>query len=671
VFKYKWLSGTPQVLKNPNTAVITKKMAEKYFGHLDSAMGRLLKIDNTATVKIEGILDDIPQNTDFPLGLVASYETMKQYAKAYGYDDRWGHITSSFQAFMLLPQNISMATINKRLLAFSDEHFNKDKKQNFKTSHFLQPLSDIHFNKQLGNFGDHVTSRSTLWTLSLIGIFILLMACINFINLSTAMAIRRSKEVGIKKVLGGTKTQLFRQMMGETFVIVLIAMLLTIVLSVVCLPYIKNIASIQEKLDLMNIPVIVFMIVITFAVTILAGAYPSLVLSGFKPALALKNKIASARVGGISLRRGLVTIQFAISQVLIIGTIIAISQMNFIRGADLGFNKQATLVLNSNVDSSVNMRQPAFKQELLSINGVQSVSFSSDVPSSESNSSGNFAFDHKADENFDVYRKLGDEDYFRTYGLKIIAGRGYTKSDTLNEVVVNETLVSKLGIRNPQDIIGHELKMGGLWRPIVGVVKDFKTNSLREAVKPLVIGERNIRYTYTGIKLNTPQLGAVTKRIEAAWNRFFPEYAYNPSFMDDRINEFYKQETQLSLLYKIFAGIAIFISCLGLYGLVSFMVAQRTKEVGIRKALGASVFNLVYLFSKEFTILVLLAFAIAIPVAYYMMNNWLNNFVFRINISVWIFIMAIVASALIAWLTVGYKAVKAALANPVKSLRTE
>jgi len=671
VFQYKWLAGSAQVLKDPNNAVLTKKFAEKYFGDWHNAMNKILKLDNTATVQVSGILDDVPLNTDFPLGVIASYETMKNYPDTYGYTDRWGSVTSSFQAFMLLPPNVSASSINKRLLAFSNEHYNADKKDIFKTYQFLQPLSDIHFDKQIGNFGDHITSRTTLWTLSLIGIFIIIMACINFINLSTAQAVGRSKEVGIKKVLGGTQGQLFRQLMGETFVIVVTAVVLALFIASTCLPFIKNIASIQERLRLLNTSTILFISLVTVIVTLLAGAYPSLVLSGFRPVLALKNKITSASIGGISLRRGLVITQFAISQVLITGTIIAINQMNYIRKADLGFNKEAVLVLNSNVDSSVNVRQPAFKQRLLSISGVRSVSFSSDVPSSESNSSGNFAYDHKPDENFEVYRKLADEDYFKTYGLQIIAGRVYDKSDTTKEVVVNETMVKKLGIKNEKDILGHEMRLGKTWYPIVGVVKDFKTNSLREAIKPLVIAERNKRYYFTGIKLNTVDLSEVTKEIETAWNQFFPEYVYTPTFMDDRINDFYKQENQLSLLYKIFAAIAIIISCLGLYGLISFMATQKTKEVGIRKVLGASVTNIIYLFSKEFTILILVAFAVAVPVAYYMMHSWLDNFVFRIHITIWVFILAIACSVLIAWITVGYKSVRAAIANPVKSLRTE
>ena len=350
--------------------------------------------------------------------------------------------------------------------------------------------------------------------------------------------------------------------------------------------------------------------------------------------------------------------------------------MNYVRTADLGYNKNGILVLNSNVDSSVNLKQPAFKQQLLSINGVQSVSFSSDIPSSESNNSGNFSFDHRPDEKFDLFRKFADEDFFKTYGLQIIAGRGYDKSDTAKEAVVNETLVQKLGIKKPEEILGREIQVGRsngrkVWCPIVGVVKDFKTNSLREAIKPTVLVERNKRYYYTGVRISTTNLGRTTAAIEKTWNEFFPEFVYKPAYLDDTIKEFYNEENQLSLLYKIFAGIAIFISCLGLYGLVSFMAVQRTKEVGIRKVLGASVGNIIYLFSREFTILIVIAFALAVPAAYYMMNNWLQNFAFRIKMEIWIFLLAILASVFIAWITVGYKSIKAATSNPVKSLRME
>jgi putative ABC transport system permease protein len=677
VFDYKWLAGSASVLKDPDVVVLTRKRAEKYFGKWQSAVGGLLKIDNAATIKVAGIIEDVPGNTDFPLGLIASYETMKKYPPVYGYNISWGNTTTNFQVFMRLPENVSAQTVNEQLARFSNEKYdNANPNNRFKIIHFLRPLSLVHFDKDLGNFGDHAISKTTLWTLSLIGVFIIVMACINFINLSTAQAVGRSKEIGIRKVLGSNRSQLFWQVIGETAIIVCSAVILAVALAALCMPYIKHIASIKEKMTLFTVSSFIFIAVVTVAVTLLAGVYPSLILSGFKPVLALKNKITSANIGGISLRRGLVVTQFAISQVLIIGTIVAVSQMSYVRTADLGFNKEAILTLNSNVDSTVNLRQPAFKQKLLSINGVEAVSFSSDVPSSESNNSGGFSYDHRPDEKFELYRKFADEDYFATYGLEIIAGRVFEKSDTAHEVVVNETLVKKLGIDDPRKILGHEIRIARnatreVWCPIVGVVKDFKTNSLRESIKPLMIAQRNRRYTYTGVKLNTVNLASTQAAIEKEWNQFFPEFVYQPIYMDQRINDFYTQESQLSLLYKIFAGIAIFISCLGLYGLVLFMAAQKTKEVGIRKVLGATVGNIVYLFSKEFTLLIIVAFAIAVPVAYYMMSNWLNNFVFRIHMSVWIFLIAIVSSVIIAWLTVGYKALKAANANPVKSLRSE
>ncbi|MEO6722248.1 MAG: ABC transporter permease [Ferruginibacter sp.] len=670
VFHHKWLAGSPAVLKEPNTTVLTQKMAEKYFGDWKKAVGSLLKLDNAATVKVAGILQDGPANTDFPMGIVSSYETAKANADVYGYTADYGNTTSNFQVFMLLPPNVQISNINQQLAQFSKQQY--DTKKSGKRQHILQPLSEVHFDSRFGAFADHTTNKSTLWTLSLIGAFIIIMACINFINLSTAQAVRKSKEVGIRKVLGSTRPQLFMQVMSETALIVIVAIVLAAGIALLCLPYIKHIASIQEPLSLINPQTGLFLLAMLLLVTFLAGLYPALILSGFQPVLALKNKITSATVGGISLRRGLVVTQFAISQVLIIGTIVAITQMNYVRTADLGFNKEAVFNINVNADSTLHARQPAFKQKVLQIPGVQAISFSSDVPSSENNWSGNFSFDHKPDEKFDIYRKAADEDYFKTYGLQLVAGNVYSKSDTTNEIVVNETLVKKLGVKSPNDVIGKELRSGRSgWNTIVGVVKDFKTNSLREAVKPLMLFERRDRYNVTGVKIKSPNLAKTQAAVEAAWNEYFPEYAYTSSYMDDSIAEFYKQEEQLALLYKIFAGIAIFISCLGLYGLVSFMSLQRTKEIGIRKVLGASVQNIIYLFSKEFTVLIIVGFLVAAPVAYYMMGNWLKNFVFRISIDVWVFVTAIVASLVIAWATVGYKSIKAALRNPVDSLKTE
>ncbi|CAN5581580.1 ABC transporter permease [soil metagenome] len=673
VFSYQWLAGNAVVLKEPNTVVLSKKVAEKYFGDWKQATGKFIKLDNSITLKVAGILADVPANSDFPLGVLISFETLKSNGETYNYQaDGWGTTSSNFHIYALLPSTVKVAAIDKELMRFSNAHYSNDRPGASKKSNFLQPLSQLHFDTRFEGFGNHITSTSTLWTLSLIGIFIIIMACINFINLSTAQAVGRSKEIGIRKVLGSMRRQLFIQVMGETGLIVMISAIFAILVAAICLPFIKHIAFIEEPLSLLNFQTLGFVVGVVIIVTAFSGLYPSLILSGFKPVLALKNKITSASVGGISLRRGLVVMQFAISQVLIIGTIVAITQMNFVRKADLGFNKEAIVLLSGNADSIVIAKQPAFKQQLLQNAGIVSVSFNTDPPSSDNNWSSNFAYNHQPDEKYSISMKFADADYFKTFGLQLVAGRVYSKSDTTNEVVVNETVVKKLGIKNAEEVIGKELRAGSSrWNMIVGVVKDFKTSSLKKSIAPLMLAQNNKYYAQTAIKIRSNNVAKTQAIIQAEWNKFYPEYAYTSSFMEDNIANFYQQENQLSLLYKIFAGLAILISGLGLFGLVSFMAVQKTKEVGIRKVLGASVGNIVFLFSKEFTILIGIACLIAIPAGYFMMDKWLQDFVYRIDIGAGIFIISILLSLVIAWLTVGYKAVKAAIVNPVKSLRTE
>jgi ABC-type antimicrobial peptide transport system permease subunit len=672
IFHYNFLSGNAGVLNEPNNIVLSKKLAEKYFTNWQSAVGKLIRLDNVITLKVAAIIDNAPANTDLPVQGLISFETLKKYPDLYNYHPEWGSTSSSFQVYSLLPKNTSVASFNNLLKKFCEKQY----KDNIGSQrlHYFQPLSEVHSDTRFENFGDHVTSKSTIMTLILIGVLIIIMACINFINLSTAQAVSRSKEVGVRKVLGGNRFQLFWQMMGETALIVLFSLGLALVFAKLALPYIKHIASVQESLSLITWNNIIFLGSVGTIITFFSGFYPSLILSGFKPAMVLKNRITSASIGGISLRRGLVVLQFAISQILIIGTIIAISQMNFVRSADLGFNKDALYVLRGNTDSLSIARQSAFKEDLLRNPSVRTVSFNSDVPSSDNNWGTNFSFDHGKDQDFILFIKFGDEDYLKTFGLQLVAGRNYNleKSDTIKEALANETLIKKLGIQNPANAIGKDIRLGGdSWIKIVGVIKDFKTNSLREAIKPTLVAAKRKFYERTAIKIHAANLSATHAAIEASWNKFYPEYAMNGSFLDEDIAHFYRQEEQLSLLYKIFAGLAIFISCLGLYGLVSFMAVQRVKEVGIRKVLGAGIGHIVYLFSKEFTILIAIAFVIAVPVAWYMMSSWLNNFVYRININIGVFLLAILISIVIAWITVGYKAFKAAIANPVKSLKSE
>jgi putative ABC transport system permease protein len=671
VFHYDWLAGSADALKDPNNVVLDERSATQYFGDWQQAMGKTLVLDNSITLKVSGIMKNGPANTDLPLSVLVSYETLKQHGEAYYHSDTWNSTSSNYNIFALLPSAAKAADLDRALLEFSKRHYDPRNGSSVKRN-FLQPLSTIHFDRRFEGFGDHITSKDTLLTLSIIALFIILMACVNFINLSTALSVNRSKEVGIRKVLGSNRGQLFAQIMSETAMIVWLSVIVALALAWLALPYIKHIASIEEPLSLFTPKTLAMIVGMGMIVILLAGLYPSFVLSKFNPITALKNKMVSASVQGVSLRRGLVIMQFTISQVLIIATAVAVSQMNFISKADLGLNKEGVLLLSGNGDSVILSKQKAFKQQLLQVPGVQSVSFNSDAPSSENTSSSNFAYNHQPDEKFQVNLKFADADYVKTFGVHFLAGRATAESDTMQEAMINETLLKKLGIKNANDAIGKTIRMGrGNWVPIVGVMKDFKTHSLREDIKPLLVTTLKNYYSLTAIKLRTHQLPKTTEAIQKTWAQFYPEYAYTSSFYDEDIAEFYKQEEQLSLLYKIFAGLAIFISCLGLYGLVSFMAVQKTKEVGIRKVLGASVTSLLQLFSKEFTILIIISFFIAVPVAWYMMHTWLNNFVCRIPLSIWFFLAAIAGSVLIAWLTVGYKAIKAALANPVKSLRTE
>ncbi|MBB5394306.1 ABC transporter permease [Mucilaginibacter sp. AK015] len=671
IFQTRWLNGSKEVLSQPNMVVITKAIATKYFGDWNTAMGKTIKMDNTLTLRVAGIVEDAPSNSDIPLKIMVSYITWKQSGKTYSYNNDWGSISSNHQIFLQLPRNLSRQKFEAQLVGFTKKNLT-DKRA--ARTHLAQPLAEMHFDTLIGNtLGDHSTSKATISTLTFIAILIILMASINFINLSTAQSVGRSKEVGIRKVLGSTRKQLVAQVIGETTLVIAFSVILAVVIAKIALPYLKNISSVPDDIGLINTDTAIFLVCTMLAVIVLSGIYPALVISGFKPVAALKNKITAASIGGIPLRRALVVAQFAIAQLLIIGTIVAVNQMNFVNEADLGFNKNAVLVIPGYTDSVSLSKVNSFKQQILQNPNVKATSFASDAPSSENNWGSNFYFDGSPkDVSFTVFLKFADADYFKTFGLKFAAGKGYDESDTARQAVVNETLVHKLGIRNAEEAIGKTIKIGsGRWMPITGVVKDFKTNSLRDAVKPTFITSAKSNWSQVAVKIQTKNLSKTVKDIQQLWEKTYPEYAYNGYFLDENIAQFYRQENQLALVYKIFAAIAIFISCLGLYGLVSFMAVQRTKEVGVRKVLGASVFNIVLLFSKEFMILISVAFLIAMPLAWYIMSGWLQNFAYRIPLTAGVFVLAIVSSIAIAWLTVGYKALRAAMVNPVKSLRSE
>jgi putative ABC transport system permease protein len=417
-----------------------------------------------------------------------------------------------------------------------------------------------------------------------------------------------------------------------------------------------------------------FLLSLIILVTILSGLYPAVLLSGFNPIAVLKSKLTSKTAGGLSMRRVLVVFQFTIAQALILVTLIVVSQMNFFQNASMGFDKEAIVTVPLPNDSARLVRADGLKLQLLQQAGIKNVSLSTFTPIDKAGWDGDFTFDNSAKKSdFNAEFKWADADYFSTYHIPFVAGLPYKEADTVSGFVVNELMVKKLGFSNPEQVIGKRLTFwnGAIGAPIVGVVKDFNSSSLEKERRPVVLGSYRPVYRILNIKIQPQQVKQTLAAIARLWSNTYPDFTYEYHFLDDTIAALYKKESRLSQLYQLFAGIAIFISCLGLYGFVSFMAVQRTKEIGVRKVLGASVINIVYLISKEFTVLIGVAFLIAVPIAYYFMHQWLQKFAYRTTVGVGLFLLTFLAAEIIAWLTVGYQAIKAAVANPVKSLRTE
>jgi putative ABC transport system permease protein len=668
IFSFKWIEGNPQKsLKDPNMVVLTKSTANKYFGDWKSAIGKTLMLNNKDLLKVSGIMEDAPSNTDFQIKMVISFST-SQFVKNTDWVSTW----SNASVFILAPPTFSPTAFNKQLVGFVKKYKPAEYQKDLI---ILQPINNLHYDSGPGNYLGRTISKELITSLSLIALFILVIACVNFINLTTAQAVNRSKEVGVRKVLGSNRWQLAVQFLAETSLITFMALIIAVGLSYAFLPLMNKILDLSLHMNFFENPFLIgFLLAVGVIVTLLSGFYPALVLSAFNPITALRNRVAAASTRGLSLRRGLVIVQFIIAQILIISTLIVVKQMDYFTHTSLGFDKESIVNIPVPGDSISHTKIDYVKRELLAIPGVSKVSCSFASPSDDGNWYSDFKYNHSPKStNFSANLKWADADYFDTYGLKLVAGRKYYQGDTIKELVVNETLVKKLGLKDPNEILGKELNFwdGRFLPTVVGVVKDFHAVNLRQPMAPVILGNYKTTYGTFGIKLKTEKVKETMSAIEKVWTTAYPEYVFESKFLDQKIANFYQQEKQLSQLYKIFAIIAIFISCLGLYGLASFMAVQRVKEVGIRKVLGASVTNIIYLFSREFVLLIAIAFVIAFPIAYHLMNKWLQDFAYKTQMQWWIFGIAAIIAIVIALCTVSFQAVRAAIVNPVKSLRTE
>ncbi|MCS3800833.1 ABC transporter permease [Niastella sp. OAS944] len=666
VFDHQWLAGDKKnALSTPNSIVLTESMARKYFVN-GEAMGKVMKLNNHYDLFVTGIIKDPPPNTHLPFDFLVSFETVRNEIKPgqLEFYDIMGGFT-----YFAAPENFDIKKLQAQVPAFITRHWGKELAKEARLP--LQPLREIHYDTRYLHSSEMPTvSKETYWSLGAIGLLILLIAAINFINLSTAQAIKRAKEVGVRKVLGAYRFQLVRQFLGETTILVLLAMLLGIAAAALFLAKAVNMLELRiGPAALLDPQVILFIALVTVGLILIAGLYPAFVQSAFNPVTAFKNMKAPV-VRGFSLRRSLVVVQFVISQVLIIGTLVVAYQMDFFTNRDLGFKKDA--IVSFFVPDG--KKREAFQQQLKDIPGVKAVTLSSGEPSFSSSWAPFSAPDRGIDKDDVTELKFIDEHYMDMFGITLLAGQKINKksdNDTLHQVMVNEALIHKLGIQQPEQAIGVRFKGAGEMVTIAGVVKDFQSESKHKARRPCIIDYFSKRFFRTSVTLQPTAMAQTMRAIEKLWLSMAPEEMFTYEFLDEHIAGFYRQEQKLYTAFRLFAGIAILIGCLGLYGLISFATIQRTKEMSIRKVLGAPLASIIYLFSKEFIWLILIAFLVSAPLSFYAMHSWLQNFAYHIDISAGIFIIAIIVSFVIAALTIASQTIKAARANPVKALKTD
>lgn len=662
IFDVDWIIGNKDVLSQPNNIVISESQAKKYFNTNDFAqtIGKSIRYDNKYTFKVSGVVKDPPNNTDFPFKIYISQST---------YDDeinykKWAQLNFSTHHYLLLHKNQTTNNLKSRIKDVVKKHAG-EKIAGMLVNSF-QPLSNIHFDNQYGNFNHRSVSKSTLIALFLIGLVLLLTACINFINLSTAQASARAKEIGIKKVLGSSQFSLVGKFLGETAFVTIVSLLFSMLLTFIFYPLLSNLLGFDIALNYSSGVTWLFIVGITFFVILSAGLYPAQVLAKMPTAAALQNT-SHFKSQRSPLRKLLVVTQFFVAQVLIVCSFVVTNQINLFLNKDLGYSKDALIsVLLPITNNSHNK----IYDKLNRIPEVSSYSASDNMITVESGSSKTYRFPGADKESNHVTEmRYGDENYLKTYNIKLKAGKVYKKSDTLNEVVINEKMAKSMGYVDIRNAVNQSIFIGKRKVKVSGVISDVNFSPLHDDIGPLTIATDKRKYQRINIKLTPIKTGL--EKIKQAWEETYPNIFFDYTFVNDATAALYKNEIRISKLFNAFAGIAIFISCLGLFGIVSFMANQKTKEVGIRKVLGASIPQIMFLFSLEFLKLVLLAFVIAVPISYYYMNEWLSEFTFRINIGIGIFVVAMLTSVAIALITMSYRSFQAATVNPVDTLRSE
>jgi putative ABC transport system permease protein len=678
IFSYPLLAGNATtVLAEPNTVVLSESVARRLFGSANP-MGKTIKLNQEKAVKVAGVYQDMPANSHLHADLLIPHLTfIQEVGKDNNPDNAW--LWDGALSYLLLRPDANPRALEAKFVPYIRKTIGEElKKYDSDAVYTLQPLRDIHLYSHFMEEAEPNGDGNTVYLLLGIAAFIVVIAWVNYINLATARAVNRAKEVGVRKAVGSLRGQLIRQFMTESVLLNALAVALALLLVVTAVPAFNRLSGQQLSLTLLGSghfwwPLIGLFVVGAF----LSGLYPAFVLSGFKPVSVLKGKVSTSRQG-IALRKSLVVFQFAASLFLLVGTLAVFHQIRFMRSQRLGINIDQTLVVNPPIiktDSTFQRRMVAFKEELLRQPSIRSIAASSVVPGQASDwNAGAIRLKGADPSKGTQYRVIGvDYDFLKTFDLKVIAGRDFSKEYGLEKkaLIFNRMAAKQLGFSDPNEAIGKEIDFWGEIFTLVGVVDNFHQQSLRDAYEPLILRLIPDVRGFFAVKLATPQVNAAIANVRAEWSRFFPGNPFEYSFLDERFDAQYRADQRFGQVFGLFTSLAILVACLGLFGLASFTTAQRTKEIGIRKVLGATVGEILQLLYREFAVLVLLAFVIAVPLAWYAITRWREGYAFRADLSGWLFVVPLVVVLGIALLTVSFQSIRAATMNPVKSLRSE
>ncbi|HLA69589.1 MAG TPA: ABC transporter permease [Bacteroidota bacterium] len=676
IFSWELTGGDPMTaLAGPNSVVISESTAKKYFGGED-AMGKVLRLNQQADLKVTGVMKDVPRNSHFQADFLCSFISFENAVGAQNLVRNWG--SNNFATYILVPETFDPTAFVAQLPAFLDKHMGAAPNGNLPsagTQLNLWPLTSIHLFSHLDSEVEPNSDVTYIYVYSAVALFVLLIACFNFMNLSTAHASRRAKEVGIRKVLGAYKQLLVRQFLGESILLSFIALVFALGVVHLTLPwfnvFVEKALAVNYAGNWLGLFALGSIAVI---VGVIAGAYPAFFLSAFQPASVLKGETARGKAG-LRFRSVLVVSQFAISITLIVSMGIVYDQLEFLRKKNLGFDKEMVVFLPAR--GQIREQFVALRDQLLSQPGITDVTISSRVPSGRLlDSQGGTA--EVRGEMQQITTRIADihvdHNFMKTYRVPFAAGRDFDvklASDSTEAFVLNEASIAGIGWPSAEEAIGKRFQYGGRTGKVIGVVRDFHFESLHQKIAPIVFLINPGRFNVVSVRIAAGHAERVLSILKDRWQLLRPNYPFIPQFVGDQFNRQYESEERLGQVFGIFSGLAVVIACLGLLGLASFVAERRTKEIGVRKVLGASAGNIVFQLTKQFALLVLIANLVAWPLAYSIMTWWLNGFAYKTSIGLMTFFLAGVLALLVAFLTISFQAIRAAMTNPVKALRYE